>query len=240
MTENQDVDIAGNLNKVKQEIITTARAAGRDPEQIKLVVVTKEKSANTVKRVVEAGVNKIGESYVQEAVFKMDLLSDFDIEWHMIGTIQRGKVKHVAYRFDFLHSLDRYEIAKDLNEAARENDRVLPVLLECNVSGQKSKHGWPAWEEDRWDVLADDLAPVMEMKNLKIWGLMTMAPYFQDPERSRPIFRKLKQLQGYLSERFEDHDLEELSMGMSSDYHIAVQEGATILRIGSAIVGPRN
>lgn len=240
MTADQDVDIAEKLNKVKQEIIKTARDAGRNPEEIKLVVVTKEKSANTVKHVVEAGGHKIGESYVQEAVFKMDLLSDFDIEWHMVGTIQSGKAKHVASQFDFVHSLDRFEIAKGLNEAAGENDRELPVLLECNVSGQKSKHGWPAWEEDRWDDLADDLTPVMKMKNLKILGLMTMAPYFQDPERSRPIFRKLKQLQGYLSERFDDHDLEELSMGMSADYRIAVQEGATILRIGSAIVGPRN
>jgi uncharacterized pyridoxal phosphate-containing UPF0001 family protein len=107
------------------------------------------------------------------------------------------------------------------------------------VSGEESKHGWPAWDEDQWGGLVEDLRPVMEMANLKIRGLMTMAPYFHEPEKSRPIFRKLKKLQSYLSERYQDQDLTELSMGMSADYRIALEEGATILRIGSAIVGPR-
>lgn len=239
MIANQDVDIAENLQRVRQEIKDTARSVGRDPDAISLIVVTKEKPASVVKEVVEAGVHKIGESYVQEAQFKMDLLSEFDIEWHMIGYIQSGKAKHVATRFDYVHSLDRLGLAEDLNKAAMEMDRIVPVLLECNVSGEKSKHGWPAWKEDRWMALADDLKPVMNMSNLKILGLMTMAPYFENPQKARPIFRKLKRFQGFLSERFGDQDLKELSMGMSADYQIAVEEGATILRIGSAIVGPR-
>lgn len=234
------MDISENLTYVKQEIKKTAGNAGRDPDEIKLVVVTKEKPANVVKEVLEAGVKSIGESYLQEAVFKMELLSDFDIDWHMIGHIQSGKANRVAALFDYIHSVDRFEIADQLNQAARDLNRVLPALLEFNLSGEKSKYGWQAKDEKNWETLAEGLEPVMRMSNLKINGLMTMAPYYEDQEKARPIFRKLRKLRSFLAERFENQHLSELSMGMSGDYHVAIEEGATILRIGSAIVGPRN
>lgn len=234
------MDISENLTYVKQEIKKTAGNAGRDPDEIKLVVVTKEKPANVVKEVLEAGVKSIGESYLQEAVFKMELLSDFEIDWHMIGHIQSGKANRVAALFDYIHSVDRFEIADQLNQAARDLNRVLPALLEFNLSGEKSKYGWQAKDEKNWETLAEGLEPVMRMSNLKINGLMTMAPYYEDQEKARPIFRKLRKLRSFLAERFENQHLSELSMGMSGDYHVAIEEGATILRIGSAIVGPRN
>jgi hypothetical protein len=225
---------------VKQEIKKTAGNAGRDPDEIQLVVVTKEKPANIVKEVLEAGVKSIGESYLQEAVFKMELLSDFEIDWHMIGHIQSSKANRVAALFDYIHSVDRFEIADQLNQAARDQNRVLPALLEFNLSGEKTKYGWQAKDEKDWETLADILEPVMRMSNLKINGLMTMAPYYEDQEKARPIFRKLRKLRSFLAEKFENQHLSELSMGMSGDYHVAIEEGATILRIGSAIVGPRN
>ncbi|MBS3750550.1 MAG: YggS family pyridoxal phosphate-dependent enzyme [Anaerolineales bacterium] len=233
------MDISQNLTYVKQEIKKTAGNAGRDPDEIKLVVVTKEKPANVVKEVLEAGVKSIGESYLQEAVFKMELLSDFGIEWHMIGHIQGSKANRVAALFDYIHSVDRLEIADQLNQAAQNLNRVLPVLLEFNLSGEPTKYGWRAKDEKDWERLAGDLETVMEMSNLEINGLMTMAPYYEDPEKARPIFRKLRKLRNFLRGRFEEHDLPELSMGMSGDYHVAIEEGATILRIGSAIVGSR-
>jgi hypothetical protein len=234
------MDISENLTYVKQEIMKTAGNAGRDPDEIKLVVVTKEKPANVVKEVLEAGAKSIGESYLQEAEFKMELLSDFEIDWHMIGHIQGSKANRVAALFDYIHSVDRLQIADQLNQAAQDLNRVLPVLLEFNLSGETTKYGWRAEDENDWESLAEDLEPVMDMSNLEINGLMTMAPYYQDQEKARPIFRKLRKLRNYFRGRFEEHDLPELSMGMSGDYHVAIEEGATILRIGSAIVGPRS
>jgi hypothetical protein len=234
------MDISENLTYVKQEIKKTAGNAGRDPDEIKLVVVTKEKPANVVKEVLEAGAKSIGESYLQEAEFKMELLSDFEIDWHMIGHIQGSKANRVAALFDYIHSVDRLQIADQLNQAAQDLNRVLPVLLEFNLSGETTKYGWRAEDENDWESLAEDLEPVMDMSNLEINGLMTMAPYYQDQEKARPIFRKLRKLRNYFRGRFEEHDLPELSMGMSGDYHVAIEEGATILRIGSAIVGPRS
>jgi hypothetical protein len=169
----------------------------------------------------------------------MELLSDFEIDWHMIGHIQGSKANRVAALFDYIHSVDRLEIAEQLNLAAENLNRILPVLLEFNLSGQMTKYGWRAEDERDWERLAEDLEPVMEMSNLKVNGLMTMAPYYEDQEKARPLFSKLRRLRNFLKGRFEGHDLPELSMGMSGDYHVAIEEGATILRIGSAIVGPR-
>ncbi|MBS1250789.1 MAG: Pyridoxal phosphate homeostasis protein [Chloroflexi bacterium] len=232
--------IQNNLKQVREKMTAAARSVGRDPDSIRLVVVTKGHSAVIVKYVVEAGVHTIGESYVKEAAFKIDLLGDYDIEWHMIGHIQSGKARHVAANFAYVHSLDRLELAQDLNKAAGEFSRHLPVLLECNVSGEETKHGWPAWDEERWPRLEEEIAPVMKMENLRVEGLMTMAPYHPDPENSRPYFQRLRRLRTYLTEAFPTHDLAELSMGMSGDYEVAIQEGATMIRIGTAIVGPRD
>lgn len=239
MSVQKGLNIQENLAKVQEKIAETCYKSNRDPEKVQLVVVTKEKSAVVVKEVVEAGVRVIGESYLQEANFKMGLLSDLDIHWHMIGHIQSGKSRQVAAQFSFIHSLDRQGLAEDLNAAGKELDRVLPVLLECNVSGEQSKYGWSADEEKTWDELLDRLDPVMEMANIDVRGLMTMAPYHPDPEHSRPYFRKLKRLQGEMKKKYPSQDLDELSMGMSADFQVAIEEGATILRIGSAIVGPR-
>lgn len=239
MGTNLEVDIRENLERVQQQIVEVCHKADRDPDEIQLIVVTKEKSAAIIKELVEVGLSEIGESYVQEASFKMELLSDFDIEWHMVGHVQSGKASFVAGHFSYVHSLDSVALASELNQSAKEWDRVLPVLLECNVSGEESKFGWNAWVERMWQELADDMHPILEMEHIDVQGLMTMAPYHEDPEHSRAYFKKLVRLKNFLAERLSTTKLQELSMGMSADFQVAIQEGATMVRIGSAIVGPR-
>jgi hypothetical protein len=240
MTELAKDQIQSNLRAVKETIHETALSCDRDPDAIQLVVVTKGHTAGTVKALVDAGHTDVGESYVQEAAFKLELFGDYDINWHMIGHIQSGKEREVAARYDMVHSVDRMSLAQGLNKAAGEAERVLPVLLECNVSGEETKHGWAAHNEEIWPALAEEIGPVFDLPHLQVRGLMMMAPYHQDPEHSRPYFQRLRALQAYLQEQFPVQALEALSMGMSADYQVAIEEGASILRVGTAIVGPRN
>ncbi|MHB8777795.1 MAG: YggS family pyridoxal phosphate-dependent enzyme, partial [Anaerolineales bacterium] len=159
--------------------------------------------------------------------------------WHMIGHVQSRKAQLLAMNFNFLHSLDNLKLAKRLDRYCGEAGRNLPVLLEFNVGGEESKGGWLAWDETRWPELLAELAEIPALPNLKVRGLMTMPPLGENAEFSRPFFRKLKRLQEYLSTQFPQVDLSELSMGTSFDYEVAVEEGATFVRVGTAIVGAR-
>jgi pyridoxal phosphate enzyme (YggS family) len=239
MDNNLELDIRRNLDKVNQRIEKAAARARRDPSGIELVAVTKKKNALIVKTLYENGITKIGESYLQEAIFKIDLLKDLPIEWHMIGPIQSGKTKTAAQMFSVIHSVDRIEVARELSTAADKYGRIIPVYLEFNTSGETSKHGWNAWERSLWPKLLEEVEEVQEMNALNLKGLMTMAPYSEDPENARPYFRKLRELREYFNQELSHSDMKGLSMGMSGDFEVAVEEGATILRIGSALVGPR-
>ena len=157
----------------------------------------------------------------------------------MIGHIQSRKAKLVSQNFSWIQTLDSIKLANRLNRFAAEIDRKLPVLLECNVSGEQAKFGWPAWDESRWNELCLNLARFVELPNLDIRGLMTMPPLYSDPELARPYFIKLRKLRGFLIERFPGIEWQDLSMGMSADYEVAIQEGATIIRVGTAIMGSR-
>lgn len=239
MEKDQKTAILNNINMVKERIRSAAEKVGRKPEEIELVAVTKKKNAMVVKTLAENGVQNIGESYLQEAAFKIDLLKDLQIEWHMIGPVQSGKEKNIADKFSVVHSVDRIEVARKLNSAADKYGRILPVYLEFNVSGEATKHGWNAWDKVQWKAILDELAEIDEFNSLKPLGLMTMAPYDSNPEAARPYFRKLKELRDFLNERMPGSGLVGLSMGMSVDFEVAIEEGATIVRIGSALVGPR-
>lgn len=236
---NHTENIRQNVDIVFERIENASRKAGRDPETISLVAVTKQKPAVVVKTLVELGLKKIGESYLKEASFKMDLLKDFQIDWHMIGTIQTGKEKEIAARFNEVHSVGNKITAVKLNEFAAIYHRNLPIFLEFNVSGEATKHGWEAWNEDTWPELAPDLDEILDLSNLEVKGLMTMAPYSEDPQSARPFFKRLRKLRDYLSKEYPRAGIEGLSMGMSGDFEVAIDEGATVLRIGSALVGPR-
>jgi pyridoxal phosphate enzyme (YggS family) len=239
MDDKQTESIGNNIEKVLDRIQKTAAAAGRDPENISLIAVTKQKSAAVIKTLAEFGIKDIGESYLKEALFKIELLKDFGIQWHMIGNIQRGKEKEIAAKFSEVHSLDSTKIAFNLNKYARMNQRDLPVYLEFNISGEETKQGWEAWRDDQWAGLLPEIEEVLDLSNLKVRGLMTMAPYSSDSQAARPYFKRLRELRDYLSREFPAEDFRELSMGMSGDFEVAIQEGATVLRIGSALVGSR-
>jgi len=187
----------------------------------------------------EAGLRLIGENRIDEALPKRAATDDLeDLSWHMVGHIQSRKARTVVQVFDAVHSVDRFKIAERLNRAAEQAGTRLPILLECNVSGEVSKWGWPLTEQASWSEVTEEFARIRELPNLEVRGLMTMAPMVVEAERVRPIFKKLHALQIYLR-RVIPGDWSELSMGMTEDYEIAVEEGATLLRIGRAIFGPR-
>jgi PLP dependent protein len=223
-----------------ERIASAAKQAGREPESVKLVVVTKAQSVETVRAVLEAGVKILGENYAEEGVTKLQSLREFSaVEWHMIGHVQSRKAKLVAENFNFLHSLDSLKLANRLDRFCGEAGRKLPVLLEFNVGGEESKGGWEASDETRWEDLPGEVSPILDLPNLQVRGLMGMPPLGDTPDASRPFFQKLKRLQAFLAGRFPQADFSELSMGTSFDYEAAVAEGATFVRVGTAIVGER-
>lgn len=233
--------VSENYQLVLDKIELAARASGRDSEQVRLVVVTKGHSIEIVQQVVTAGARLLGENYVQESLPKINALKGkFDLEWHMIGHVQSRKAKLVCKNFDWVHTVDSHKLAVRLDRFASEIGKRLPVLLEFNMSGEDSKYGWMAWNDLEWDSLVNEIAPIIELPNLELQGVMTMAPYFSEPERSRPHFTRLRELRDYLASRFPEASWKELSMGMSADFETAIQEGSTIVRIGTAILGERN
>jgi pyridoxal phosphate enzyme (YggS family) len=224
-----------------QKISSSANKVGRNPESIKLVVVTKSQPVEVVQAAIEAGAKILGENYAEEGVTKIQSLRDFSgVEWHMIGHVQSRKAQLVAENFNFLHSLDSIKLAKRLSRFCVDANKTLPVLLEFNVGGEDSKSGWNAFDENRWSELLQDVNEILTLPNLQIRGLMTMPPIGDEPEFSRPFFVKLKRLQEFFIKQYPQVDFSELSMGTSLDYEVAVEEGATFVRVGTAIVGERN
>lgn len=239
MDVEQEQTIKNNIEKVKTRIQKAASRSGRNSTEIDLVAVTKQKSAAVVKILTENGVHKIGESYLKEATFKIELLDQLDIEWHMIGNIQRGKEKNIANLFQVVHSVGSQKTAAELNKQAAKIERVLPVYLELNVSGEITKQGWEARTEEDVTQMRPDFEEIQDYPNLNVIGLMTMAPYSSDPEFARPYFRRMREIRKYLTDIYPGANLAGLSMGMSGDFEVAIEEGATVLRIGSALVGSR-
>lgn len=239
MTENDRYTLKERLEHVKERIRTTALAADRNPSDIELIVVTKNKSAVVIKNLVELGVNNIGESYLKEALFKKELLQDYDINWHMIGVVQTGKIKHVTEGFSQIHSVDRLELAKEIQTRSVNMNRSMPIYLELNLSEESTKHGWQINSEVEKEQFLKETEQILKLDFLEVMGLMTMAPYSSDPEDSRKYFIQLRTIKDQLIEIHDGIDQLGLSMGMSSDYEVAIEEGATALRIGTAIVGDR-
>lgn len=222
------------------QIATAARQSGRDPNQIRLVVVTKSQPLEIVQAAIEAGARILGENYPEEGVTKIQSLApQSSVEWHMIGHVQSRKARLVAEHFALLHSLDSLKLAQRLDRFAAETNRILPVLLEFNVSGEASKSGWDASDESTWNAFVPELVHLLDLRNLQIRGLMTMPPLGTDAEDSRRFFRRLRLLRDFLASQLPGGDWRELSMGTSADYAVAVEEGATLVRVGTAIVGER-
>ena len=232
--------IRENYQRALDQIAESARKSSRNPNQIRLVVVTKSQPIEIVRATIEAGVRVLGENYPEEGVMKIQSLAGQSaVEWHMIGHVQSRKAQLVIDHFALLHSLDSLKLAQRLNRFAGERNRVLQVLLEFNVGGEESKSGWDASAESQWNAFLPELAELLDLHNLRVRGLMTMPPLGTEPEDSRRFFQRLRRLRDYLANQFPQTDWRELSMGTSVDYSVAVEEGATLVRVGTAIVGVR-
>lgn len=225
------MDIAARLEEVRGRVAEAARRAGRAPEEVRLIAVSKEKPPEAIRAAYAAGQRDFGESYAQELSEKAAALADLpELRWHAIGRLQRNKAKIVARVAEAVHSVDREELAVELDRRAEALGRTLRILLEVNVGGEATKGGCAPGELGRL------LDAVGRCAHLRTIGLMTIAPYLDDPEAVRPYFALLRRLR-------DDHGgaaaLPELSMGMSHDYEAAIAEGATLVRVGTAIFGAR-
>lgn len=214
--------IRANVLKVRDNIAKAAARSGRSPEEIQLVAVTKSVGLPEIEVLYDLGVRHFGENRVEDARTKISQFQYSDAVWHMIGTLQSRKVREVLRLFDIVDAVDRIRIAQEIEKHAANTGAVFPVLVEVNVSGEETKHGFtPADLPQVLDVIRD-------LPHLRVHGLMTMAPLTRDPEDVRPFFARLRELG-------EEYGLRELSMGMSNDYAIAIEEGATQVRIGTAL-----
>ena len=216
--------ISANLEQVRRRIAAAARSKGRDPAGVRLIAVTKGVPVERIREAIACGVREIGENRVQEAKEKQAPIGR-QVRWHLIGHLQRNKVKPAVELFDWIHSVDSLELVEALKRCGGE--RKLEVLVQVNVSGEAAKHGCGPEEVKK---LAE---AVLKSGNLKLSGLMTMAPFSDDPESARPVFRQLRQLRDGIDPSLD------LSMGMSHDFEVAVEEGATMVRVGTAIFGER-
>lgn len=222
------------LDQVRGRIAAAARHSGREPHEITLVAVSKMHPVAVVREALGVGVTDFGESRVQEAESKVTALRGEAARWHLIGHLQANKVKRAVRLFDIVHTLDSISLAERLDRACSEENRELPVLIQVDLAGETTKSGVPE------TGLVELVSAVNQIARLRLRGLMTLPPYFEDSERVRPFFRKLRELRdelqtaGHFGDRRGD-----LSMGMSHDFEVAAQEGATIVRVGTAIFGER-
>lgn len=227
------MSIADNVARLRARMAAAAARAGRDPAGVRLLAVTKTVDDGRIREAIAAGVALFGENYVQEAKRKIEILGT-PPAWHFIGHLQTNKAKYAVRLFDLIHSVDRLELARELDRRAAQAGRILPVLVEVNVSGEETKRGVS---------VAGALALLREMAalpNLAVRGLMTMPPWFADAEEARPFFRTLRELRDTVNrEGISGILMAELSMGMSDDFEVAIEEGATIVRLGRSLFGER-
>ena len=227
-------NVQNGLKRVKERIEAAALSAGRDPKTVKLVAVSKTVSADRVLAAIKAGVTDLGENYVQEAREKIEALKAENVSWHFIGHLQSNKAKYAVKLFDLIHSVDSSKLAKELNKRAGTLGKVQQILIQVNISGEETKSGIDV------EQALELVRRVSHFENLAIRGLMTMPPFFNAPDEVRPYFRALKDLQDVIREQaIPNVDMTEFSMGMTGDFEAAIEEGATLVRIGTAIFGER-
>lgn len=236
-------NIAANIADVREKIASAAARANRSADEITLVAVSKTMPIELIQAAIAAGLMDFGENRVEEAESKIALLkSPKPPRWHMIGHVQSRKVKNIVPLFDVLHSVERLKIAQKLSEHASEAGKLMPIFLEINIAGEEAKDGFNAVDWQKKPAvkasLFEELQQLFALPSLDIRGLMTMAPYYDEAEATRPVFAELAALREALRQEFK-LPLPDLSMGMTNDYAIAIEEGATIVRIGRAIFGER-
>lgn len=234
MLTKRDVDVAGNVKRVVDQIACAVDRAGIDAGSVKLLAVTKTVGAEQITEALEAGITCLGENRVQEGMAKRSELGDRVFEFHLIGPLQKNKVNKAVNCFDWIETVDSVELAQRIDRACEVQGKRLPVLVQVNLAKEPTKSG----------VAEEGLAGLVEqaraMRHLSVRGLMTIPPYCENPEDARPFFRRLKKLlMGLNAKQSVESAMRELSMGMSHDFPVAIEEGATIVRIGTAIFGER-
>jgi hypothetical protein len=227
------IDVAGNCERIREQVAQAARRAGRDPQTVRIIAASKTKPVDLIERAIEAGMTDIGENYVQEAADKIRRISA-PVSWHMIGHLQRNKAGRAVELFDVIHAVDGVGLADALARHGERCGHVVRVLLEVNMGGEATKHGVDPDEVERL------IAALAGRRWLLVDGLMAIPPPGQSPEDARPYFRRLRELRDRLRATAPPNcPLRELSMGMTDDFTVAIEEGATMVRIGRAIFGER-
>lgn len=226
--------IAEQLQAVREDIRQACIRSGRNPEEVTLIAVSKTKPVSMIQEAIQAEQIVFGENKVQELCSKYEELPK-NLQWHMIGHLQRNKVKYIADKVALIHSVDSFRLAKTIDQEGEKIGRVIPLLIEVNVAQEETKFGVSV--EDTLPLISE----IATLSHVEIRGLMTIAPYVEDPEENRPVFRKLKQLSVDIKDKnMNNVYMDILSMGMTNDYQVAVEEGATLVRVGTGIFGERN
>lgn len=223
-----------NLKEVQENILKACEKSGRNPEDVTLIAVSKTKPVSMLQEIYDENIRDFGENKVQELVEKYDELPQ-DIKWHMIGHLQRNKVKYIVDKVCLIHSVDSYRLAEEINIQAKKKNITVPILVEVNIAEESSKFG----------VHAEDAIALVEqiaqLENVRIKGLMTIAPFVENPEDNRQYFRNIRQLSVDIAAKNIDNvSMNVLSMGMTGDYMVAIEEGTTMVRVGTGIFGERN
>lgn len=228
------MSIAENLKEVQRDINEVCKKCGRDPSEVTLIAVSKTKPLEDLKEAYDAGARDFGENKVQELIAKMPNLPS-DIRWHMIGHLQRNKVKYIAGEVELIHSVDSFRLAEEINIQAKRKKIIIPALIEINIGDEESKFGV------RPDEAKELCKEISELDSIHIEGLMTVAPAADDPEEVRRYFRKMHELfLDIKSENIDNVEMKILSMGMTNDYKVAIEEGSTMVRVGTGIFGARD
>ncbi|MCL4176319.1 MAG: YggS family pyridoxal phosphate-dependent enzyme [Verrucomicrobia bacterium] len=226
------MDVRANLDRIRSKLAAACERAGRGIDTVTLVSVSKGQPPETVRAAAELGLTIFGENRIQEAKAKISLCPN-RLRWHMIGHLQTNKCREAVRLFDLIHSVDSLHLAAELDRCAERAAKTIRILLEVNVAGEASKYGYAPAQ------LLAELPELNRFRRLEIHGLMTMAPWSPDPEKARPVFRRLRKLQAECGSIL-GAPLSELSMGMSGDFEVAIEEGATLVRLGTALFGDRS
>lgn len=223
-----------NLEQVEKNIQAACERAGRDRSEVTLIAVSKTKPVEDLMEIYDAGVRTFGENKVQEMCDKMEKMPE-DIKWHMIGHLQRNKVKYIVDKVELIHSVDSFRLAEEINIQAKKRGIVVPILVEVNIADEKTKFG--VTREDAIELVKQ----IATLDGIQIKGLMTIAPYVVDSEENRPFFRKIKDLSvDIMNQNIDNVCMDVISMGMTGDYQVAIEEGATMVRVGTGIFGKRD
>lgn len=225
------MDLAANFAAIQQRITDACTRAGRAPDTVQLLAVSKGQPPAAVRALADLGQTIFGENKVQEAKAKISMC-DGRLRWHMIGHLQSNKCRDAVHFFDFIQSVDSLELAREINRMAEKHAKTVRILLEVNIAGEASKFGYPP------ERVEAELLELNALPRLEIHGLMTIAPWTPEPEKVRPVFRQLRELKERC-EQLLGAPLPQLSMGMSGDFEVAIEEGSTMVRIGSSLFGPR-